>query len=151
MNLPAKSVRHAVLLGLTLLLFAGCSLIPQPSRTIDELAGEWQFVDSQGVTSTLIIDESGQYTVDRAPEEAFRVLGGRADFFEWDRTVDWERAQPVSGVASIDQTGQVRFSTRSPEWGGSAAYQNPFEGSLEFIVGNVDNGDYIVYVRADDE
>jgi hypothetical protein len=132
------------------MLLAGCVLLPQRATPIEQLAGEWVFVDPDGVTSTLIIDQSGRFTVDRAPEEAFRVPEGGAGFYDWDHTVDWDLAEPASGDAVIDQTGQVRFRTSSPEWGSMGAYQDPLRESLQFVIGNPDNQDSIRYVRVDE-
>lgn len=132
------------------LLLGGCALFPRPVTSIEQLAGEWVFVDAEGVSSTLVIDNVGLYTVDRAPEEAFRVLWDGPESSDWDRKVNWDRAEQVSGVARIDQLGRVNFSTSDPEWGGSVAYVGTFRNVLEFFVGDPDNQDLISYVRVDE-
>lgn len=151
MSLAQRSRSRGLWLGIVLVLLAGCGLIPEFPKTADQLAGEWVFTDAHGETSTMIIDQEGRFTVDRAPEEAFLVLVGAAGFFDWDETVDWENAQPITGEVSIGRAGQIGFSTREPEWGDSVAYWNRFRPSLQFFVGDVDNGESIVYVRTDEE
>lgn len=142
---------RGALIGVLLSALAGCGLIPQPATAIEQLAGEWVFVDPEGVSSTLLIDGSGRFSVDRGPEEAFRVLDGGANFFDWDRTVDWDRSRPISGDAVIGRTGQVRFRPSDSEWGATGAYQDPFSQSLQFFIGDRDNQDSIRYVRVNQE
>jgi hypothetical protein len=146
---PRRMMGGAVLGALSIML-AGCVLLPQPSTSVEDLAGVWEFVDSQGVTSIMTIEADGRFTVDRAPVEVFRVLE-QLEIDDWDGEVHWKRAERASGVASVDESGWIWLSTREPDWGAIRPYENPFRSSLEFVVGNADAGLSIDYVRVSGE
>lgn len=145
-----KWLARLAMSGSIVLLLAGCAFIPPPSKSVDDLAGTWTFVDSQGVTSTLMIEADGSFTLDLAPVEAFRVLE-QLETDDWDGQIDWERAEPAIGVVSVDESGWIWLSTREPDWGAIRPYENSFRNSLEFVVGNADSGDSIDYVRVVEE
>ena len=127
------------------LLLVGCVKLPQPSDSAEDLVGVWEFVDSDGVTSTMVIEPNGQFTVDLAPIEAFSVQGN-LEVGAWDGEVDWHRAVPITGDVSVDG-GRITF--RTVEWGAIRAYESGLRGDLEFAVGDPDYQVDIAYARVE--